>query len=1186
MFETRVWQKKLEIKLMKTRFILIILLIFNGLINTIAQKEQFNLVLPLGHTSPIKSTSFNADESMVMTLCGTELKIWDAKSHRLIRSLINKNSYFSKAEFGINKNTVITFSEDNLLKIWDFNRNVILDSFRIETYVPLNIPKLDDSPFNERARMNRVAVEIIEKRNKERSNAYIFPKENKLIVITKDLTIFCWSISKKKKLFEINKNSKFKNPESSANSLAMKGPYLLESNTLNNSVNIWNSENGLFICSLSMENEGFPNIVFNEDNYKVITWTYNQPPKIWDAKTGELLKTLTGDFSTNMRSILRFDKSTIAALSTNCDFLIHWNALNGELIDTTHFKQFIDNQSVKDYEIYGFVKIKKDLNNLLLANNLKVLIYNISKKEVTGVFKGRTSPNLKQASLSFDNNFLVTLLNNIVHVWDIKKNNYLPFFRNNLRLINSISMGRNDSLLFVSDAISSSIWNLNNSKNEVSLKNDLYDNSYEKSYFYDDSKKIISVSDSVKIWDAKTGNKIVSIKQQIDNKRAFISEDCQKVIINYVSSMDYTSAGIWDLNTYQFINKLEDTYFPRNPLSFPQLIDSYYSPDCKFIVLYSNDNKIQVYNASTFKKWAIIRNSSVMGAFSPDSKIFATAEDNIIRVWDLDHKKVLYSLKGHNNRITSLKFSYDGSKLFSFSDDFSLKIWDVRKQILIHGIDGMLSIIKEASFDVTGNKLIVGLENGGVEIYDVNNGRLIIRNFVFDDYSNVSLTDGNFFMGDPKASSMLNYTKGIQSIGFEQLDIKYNRPDKVLTALGEAFGNPDTLLINSYYRAWQKRVQKLGIDTTSFEEGFNVPESDFTNRAQIEYEQKGNQLTLKIWGKDADYKLDRYNVWVNEVPLFGQRGVNIRDKNLNELNTTITITLSEGDNKIETSVLNVNGIESYRIPLYLRYTPPQPTSEKIYFIGVGVDQYQQPGHNLQYSAKDIRDLVKQLKIKYGSSMEIDTLFDEKVTRENILALKGKLLQTTVNDKVIVSFSGHGILDNKYDYYLATHKIDFLNPSNSGLPYEDVEWLLDSIPARKKLLLMDACHSGEVDKEGLLAMNTTIPNGTKGVQLVYEYKPTLGMKNSFELMQELFTNVNRGTGATVISAAGGTQFAYEKGNLKNGVFTYSILELMQQKKEIKISELKSKVGERVTQLTNGLQKPNSRNETIEFDWRVW
>lgn len=88
------------------------------------------------------------------------------------------------------------------------------------------------------------------------------------------------------------------------------------------------------------------------------------------------------------------------------------------------------------------------------------------------------------------------------------------------------------------------------------------------------------------------------------------------------------------------------------------------------------------------------------------------------------------------------------------------------------------------------------------------------------------------------------------------------------------------------------------------------------------------------------------------------------------------------------------------------------------------------------------------------------------------------------------------------------------------------------------------------------------------------------------MQELFTNVNRGTGATVIAASGGTQFAQEGGGLKNGVFTYSILELMQQQQGVTVSQLKTNVGKRVNELTHGLQQPTSRTENTENDWVVW
>lgn len=87
------------------------------------------------------------------------------------------------------------------------------------------------------------------------------------------------------------------------------------------------------------------------------------------------------------------------------------------------------------------------------------------------------------------------------------------------------------------------------------------------------------------------------------------------------------------------------------------------------------------------------------------------------------------------------------------------------------------------------------------------------------------------------------------------------------------------------------------------------------------------------------------------------------------------------------------------------------------------------------------------------------------------------------------------------------------------------------------------------------------------------------------MQELFANLGRGTGATILSAAAGTQFAIEDNKQQNGYFTYSILELMKQKENIKVSELKTYVGIRVEELSNGLQKPTSRNENIDNDWEL-
>lgn len=224
--------------------------------------------------------------------------------------------------------------------------------------------------------------------------------------------------------------------------------------------------------------------------------------------------------------------------------------------------------------------------------------------------------------------------------------------------------------------------------------------------------------------------------------------------------------------------------------------------------------------------------------------------------------------------------------------------------------------------------------------------------------------------------------------------------------------------------------------------------------------------------------------------------------------------------------------------------------------------------------------------------------DKDATRENILKAGDFLKQAKTNDQVIVFVAGHGLLDDKLDWYFATTDIDFYNPSVRGIAYNELEGLLDGIAAREKILLMDACHSGEVDKdESQLVSVATAQNGTvnsRGFKSKnVETKKTMGLQSSFELMQQLFADLSRGSGAMVISSAGGTELAFESPQWNNGVFTYSLLMGLKTKKadansdsRIQVSEIRDFVTNNVQLLTKGKQTPTSRKENLEFDFRVW
>ena len=93
------------------------------------------------------------------------------------------------------------------------------------------------------------------------------------------------------------------------------------------------------------------------------------------------------------------------------------------------------------------------------------------------------------------------------------------------------------------------------------------------------------------------------------------------------------------------------------------------------------------------------------------------------------------------------------------------------------------------------------------------------------------------------------------------------------------------------------------------------------------------------------------------------------------------------------------------------------------------------------------------------------------------------------------------------------------------------------------------------------------------------------------MQSLFYDLDRGNGSFVISAAAGSEFAYEDEKWGNGVFTYSFINALYDlgydtwkgEMGIPISKIKKYVYDNVKKLTNNKQQPTSRAENLEWDW---
>lgn len=463
-----------------------------------------------------------------------------------------------------------------------------------------------------------------------------------------------------------------------------------------------------------------------------------------------------------------------------------------------------------------------------------------------------------------------------------------------------------------------------------------------------------------------------------------------------------------------------------------------------------------------------------------------------------------------------------------------------------------------------------------------------------DDH--IIITPDRYYYGTRNSLKGIGFKYGKQFISPEQFDLRFNRPDIVLERLGFVPKG----VVRSFNRAYQKRLQKMNFTEQMLSAEIHLPEMSVVTQ-NLPLRTSSSQFSFRVKAADSKYKLDRLNVFVNNVPVYGFQGIDLRNKNVQHLEQELTINLSSGRNKIQVSCLNEKGVESLLETVEIEYTikPSKPT---LYVAVISVSSYEQAAMNLKYAAKDGRDLITMFRRSgWFDNVVVDTLINNRATKENIELLHDKFMQASVDDQIILFVSGHGLLDESLDFYFATYDIDFKNPATRGLRYEDLENLLDGIPSRKKLLLMDACHSGEVDKSRIQVTTApVISKNTKGTIKTYTYPVEvseeyyqLGIKTSFELMQELFSNVSKGSGAVVISAAAGNSYALESDEWRNGVFTFALLSGLKSKAadtnrngEVTVTELKDYVSKEVERLTQGAQKPTSRRENLEFDFRIW
>jgi WD40 repeat protein len=273
----------------------------------------------------------------------------------------------------------------------------------------------------------------------------------------------------------------------------------------------------------------------------------------------------------------------------------------------------------------------------------------------------------------------------------------------------------------------------------------------------------------------------------------------------------------------------------------------------------------------------------------------------------------------------------------------------------------------------------------------------------------------------------------------------------------------------------------------------------------------------------------------------------------------VAVPVPSEDSEVLLFAENKHGVSSAAsIRLYWRGAAPSPASVSkpvLYVLAVGISQYQKPEYRLQYAAKDAGDFVRivnQQKGKYYSDVVVKLLTDDAALNGDVIqGFDWLQKQVTPKDVGMVFIAGHGVTDERGNYFFLPFNADLDALARTGVPFSEIKSRLANLSG-KGLLFVDTCHSGNVmgSRKGLSSDVTGVLN---------------------ELSSAEYSLV-------VIASSTGRQASLENESWGNGAFTKALVEGLAGQADLKKrgrithKMLDFYVSDRVEELTKGQQTP--------------
>jgi len=914
----------------------------------------------------------------------------------------------------------------------------------------------------------------------------------------------------------------------------------------------------------SGHNGFYKSATFNKDYTLLATGATDNFVIVWDFKSKKVVWRLSG----HENAPLDLDFSSDGKLLASIGFRSLGN-------DENYIPQSVYVVYIWDIEkgiLVNKFDIDKYTERLRFINDKQLFIYGGGQRYVLDVKSGNLTPS---AWIDFPKknerfNIVINYRHLKITSLDNKETLFEPVFGTDIVKGVKLSKGE-DKVFYIAGSREIRFWDLYNLTNKATADAggaiEGFDLSPSNKYLaiadYSGRLYIISTQDFKIKHNIYFPQSILTAKFSQDDKYCFFAgyiPDVEKLDVESgeVVQKEYVGSKIFDLQ----INKSNSN------------------------IIIANNSGLEMFNPNLERIdfSAKTDGPQVCAQFSPDSKYIVVGGDyDGCKLWKLPSTEVT-KLGDYPRSLSRLTFSHDGKYLYTGDFISRIMVWDYKKNKLIKNIPLHSSIISGIELFEGDKFLCSSSQDGTIKIFDLENNQ-VVATLISNNNEWIVITSEGYFDCSTHGGELLSLVNNKRAYSVDQFAVKNNRPDLILMKLN----SKNTDLIKHFEALYKKRLKKLNLTEKDLEGEMLLPECSI-----IEHSVEGNLLSLKAKCSDNNYNLKQLNVYVNDVPIYGSNGKSINGKNIL---VDEKIELSEGLNKIEISCYNEKMTESIRDLISIK--SEKKVKKDLYLLAFGVSKYQNSSYNLAFADKDAIDLSKVIETYKGKGFEnvyTKVLTNEQVTPDAIKVSKDFVKNAKPDDTFILFIAGHGMHDTDAEatYYYLTSNADINNLKGTCADFETIEDLLQGIPPRNKLFLMDACESGEIDDEDQGQMITTATGvgiasrGFKNTSTQSTINEQRTTKRSYLYQKDryIYNDLVRRSGAIVFSSSKGGELSYERSDIENGLFTEYIMKALTTTEAdkdgngtVSTDELREYVSTQVAKASGDLQHPTVDRDNI-------